>query len=66
MGKKLYVGNLSYDVDSSALQELFLRFSEDGKLNKEKSQFQAKLAEYEKYAALTQLALGAASNPPSR
>ena len=23
MGKKLYVGNLSYDVDSSALQELF-------------------------------------------
>jgi len=44
----------------SALQELFLRFSEDGKLNKEKSQFQAKLAEYEKYAALTQLALGAA------
>jgi signal transduction histidine kinase len=42
------------------LQELFLRFSEDGKLNEEKSQFQAKLAEYEKYAALTQLALGAA------
>src|SRR5450432_2830227 len=23
MGKKLYVGNLSYDVDSSALQEMF-------------------------------------------
>ncbi|HEX2971483.1 MAG TPA: RNA-binding protein [Tepidisphaeraceae bacterium] len=23
MGKKLYVGNLSYDVDSSALQQLF-------------------------------------------
>ena len=23
MGKKLYVGNLSYDVDSSALEELF-------------------------------------------
>ncbi|MGN6504707.1 MAG: RNA recognition motif domain-containing protein [Tepidisphaeraceae bacterium] len=23
MGKKLYVGNLSYDVDSSGLQELF-------------------------------------------
>jgi signal transduction histidine kinase len=37
-----------------------LRFSEEGKLSKEKSQFQAKLAEYEKYAALTQLALGAA------
>src|SRR5579864_1868025 len=44
----------------SALQELFLRFSEDGRLNKEKIQFQAKLAEYEKYAALAQLALGAA------
>jgi signal transduction histidine kinase len=44
----------------AALQELFRRFSEEGKLSKEKSQFQAKLAEYEKYAALTQLALGAA------
>ena len=42
------------------MQELFRRFSEEGKLSKEKSQFQAKLAEYEKYAALTQLALGAA------
>jgi len=44
----------------AAMQELFRRFSEEGKLSKEKSQFQAKLAEYEKYAALTQLALGAA------
>ena len=44
----------------SAMQELFRRFSEEGKLNKEKSQFQAQLAEYEKYAALAQLALGAA------
>ena len=44
----------------AALQELFRRFYEEGKLNREKSQFQAKLAEYEKYAALTQLALGAA------
>jgi signal transduction histidine kinase len=43
-----------------AMQELFRRFSEEGKLNKEKSQFQAQLAEYEKYAALAQLALGAA------
>ena len=42
------------------MQELFLRFSYEGKLNKERSQFQAKLAEYEKYTALTQLALGAA------
>jgi signal transduction histidine kinase len=44
----------------AAMQELFRRFSEEGKLNKERSQFQAQLAEYEKYAALTQLALGAA------
>jgi signal transduction histidine kinase len=43
-----------------ALQELFRRFSEEGKLNKERNQFQAQLAEYEKYAALAQLALGAA------
>ena len=44
----------------AAMQELFRRFSEEGKLSKEKSQFEAQLAEYEKYAALTQLALGAA------
>src|SRR5208283_357657 len=44
----------------AAMQELFRRFSEEGKLNKQKSQFEAQLAEYEKYAALTQLALGAA------
>jgi len=44
----------------TAMQELFRRFSEEGKLNKEKSQFEAQLAEYEKYAALSQLALGAA------
>ncbi len=42
------------------MQELFRRFSEEGKLNKEKNEFEAQLAEYEKYAALAQLALGAA------
>ncbi len=26
MGKKLYVGNLSYDVDSSALEQMFTQF----------------------------------------
>jgi RNA recognition motif-containing protein len=26
MGKKLYVGNLSYDVDSSQLEQLFGQF----------------------------------------
>jgi len=44
----------------SAMQELFHRFCEEGELNKERSKFEAQLAEYEKYAALTQLALGAA------
>jgi len=43
-----------------AQQELFRRLYEEGELNKEKMQFQAQLAEYEKYAALAQLALGAA------
>jgi len=56
---QLVVQQLERERDS-AMEELFRRFSEEGKLNKEKSQFQAQLAEYEKYAALAQLALGAA------
>lgn len=43
-----------------AQDELFRRLYEQRELNKEKVQFQAQLAEYEKYAALSQLALGAA------
>lgn len=43
-----------------AQDELFRRLYEQRELNKEKTQFQAQLAEYEKYAALAQLALGAA------
>ena len=43
-----------------AQEEVFRRLYEERELNKEKIQFQAKLAEYEKYAALAQLALGAA------
>jgi signal transduction histidine kinase len=43
-----------------AQQELWPRLVEERELNKEKIQFQAQLAEYEKYAALAQLALGAA------
>lgn len=43
-----------------AHQELARRFEEECKLAKEKAQFQAQLANYEKYAALAQLALGAA------
>lgn len=43
-----------------AHQELARRFEEERELAREKEQFQAQLAEYEKYAALAQLALGAA------
>jgi signal transduction histidine kinase len=43
-----------------AQEEVFRRLYDDRELNKEKVQFQAQLAEYEKYAALAQLALGAA------
>jgi signal transduction histidine kinase len=44
----------------AAQDELFRRLYEQRELNKEKLQFQGQLAEYEKYAALAQLALGAA------
>ena len=43
-----------------AQEELFRRLYEERELNKEKTQFQSQLAEYEKFAALAQLALGAA------
>ncbi len=42
-----------------AQEEIFRRLYEDRELNKEKFQFQAQLAEYEKYSTLAQLALGA-------
>ncbi len=45
---------------NQAQEELWPRLREERELNKEKIQFQAQLAEYEKYAALAQLALGAA------
>jgi len=43
-----------------AQQVLADRVQEERELTREKTQFQAKLADYEKYAALAQLALGAA------
>lgn len=43
-----------------AQKEVFRRLYEERELNREKTQFQAQLAEYEKYAALARLALGAA------
>jgi len=50
---------LSHERDL-AQEELFRRLYQERELNKEKTQFQAQLAEYEKYAALARLALGAA------
>ncbi len=44
----------------SAQEELAKRLQEERELAREKTQFQAQLAEYEKYAALAQLAMGAA------
>lgn len=43
-----------------AQQELLRRLEEERELAKEKMQFESQLAEYEKYASLAQLALGAA------
>ncbi len=43
-----------------AQDELFHRLCEERELVQEKTQFQAQLADFEKYAALAQLALGAA------
>src|SRR5581483_6245267 len=43
-----------------AQEELFRRLYEERELNKEKIQFKSQLAEYEKFASLAQLALGAA------
>jgi signal transduction histidine kinase len=43
-----------------ALEELCRRLTKDREFNEEKFQFQARLAEYEKYSTLAQLALGAA------
>ena len=49
------------DQQRSAVQEeLFRRLYEQRELDRQKVQFQAQLSEYEKYAALAQLALGAA------
>jgi signal transduction histidine kinase len=45
---------------NQAQEEIFRCLCEDRDLNKEKQQFQAQLAEYEKYSTLAQLALGAA------
>src|SRR5579862_7745421 len=45
---------------NSVQEELFRRLYEQRELDRQKVQFQNQLAEYEKFAALAQLALGAA------
>jgi signal transduction histidine kinase len=45
---------------ASTQEELFRRLYEEREMERQKLQFQAQLSEYEKYAALAQLALGAA------
>jgi signal transduction histidine kinase len=67
------VGKLSRQIDETrrladesdrqrnqVQEELFRRLYEQRELDRQKLQFQAQLSEYEKYAALAQLALGAA------
>src|SRR5206468_831559 len=57
--KEALVQQLAHERDLTQ-EELFRRLYEERELNKEKTQFQAQLAEYEKYAALARLAIGAA------
>jgi signal transduction histidine kinase len=57
--QKALLHQLGHERDL-AQEELFRRLYQERELNKEKTQFQAQLAEYEKYAALARLALGAA------
>lgn len=59
LNAKELIGNIGRERDL-AQEEVFRRLYEERELNKEKTQFQAQLAEYEKYAALARLALGAA------
>lgn len=54
------VARQSENERNLAQQVLALRVEEERELAQEKTQFQSQLAEYEKYAALAQLALGAA------
>lgn len=56
----LLVARQSENERDMAQQVLARRIEEERDLAKEKTQFQSQLAEYEKYAALAQLALGAA------
>lgn len=58
--KSMYAVEQRERERDDAQQELIKRLQEERELVKERMQFESQLAEYEKYAALAQLALGAA------
>lgn len=60
MNVALELAEHSQQERDSAQQELMRRLQEERELAKEKIQFESQLADYEKYASLAQLALGAA------
>lgn len=58
--KSMFAAEQREKERDSAQRELIRRLEEERELVKEKLQFESQLAEYEKFAALAQLALGAA------
>ncbi len=58
-GLRELVGHVEHERDM-AQKELVRRLGEERELAKEKMQFESQLSDYEKYASLAQLALGAA------
>ena len=60
LARALEMAHISEGERDAAQQELVHKLMEERELEREKMQFQAQLAEYEKYATLAQLSLGAA------
>ena len=60
LARALELTQISENERDAAQQELVRKLMEERELEREKMQFQAQLAEYEKYATLAQLSLGAA------
>ncbi|HLH08800.1 MAG TPA: ATP-binding protein [Terriglobales bacterium] len=60
LAKALDIAHIRESERDVAQQELVRKLMEERELEREKMQFEAQLAEYEKYATLAQLSLGAA------
>lgn len=60
LARAVEVAHIREGERDAAQQELVRKLMEERELEREKMQFQAQLAEYEKYATLAQLSLGAA------